>query len=178
MALKETVLKRLLFFRHGKSDWSAPAQGDHERPLNARGSKAARIMGRFLSRAGQVPPRVISSSAVRALSTLELAREAGGWECDVRVTPALYEATPADVIEEIRSEPDASESLLLVGHEPTWSAMIGLLCQGITARFPTAAMARVDLSISSWREARLGGGQLVWLVPPKLFSKGNFDSLR
>ena len=29
----------LLIMRHGKSDWQAPYEGDHERPLSPRGRR-------------------------------------------------------------------------------------------------------------------------------------------
>ena len=43
------IMKRLLVFRHGKSDWDADYGVDFERPLALRGQKAARTMGRFLA---------------------------------------------------------------------------------------------------------------------------------
>ena len=39
-------MKTLLFFRHGKSNWDADYDVDHNRPLAKRGRKAARAMGR------------------------------------------------------------------------------------------------------------------------------------
>ena len=61
--------------------------------------------------------------------------------------------------------------------------MVRLLCgcalpgAGAMVRFPTAAMARVDLAIDSWKDAAPGCGQLRWLVPPKLLTKGSFEFL-
>lgn len=172
-------MRRLIFFRHAKSDWDAGHAVDRERKLNSRGVEAARLMGRFLARTAQVPDSVVTSSALRARQTLDLAVEAGGWQSAVRVTDALYEADPAAVLTETRAEPDSTHTLLLVGHEPTWSEMVCLLAQVGKLRFPTAAMARVDLHIERWREAAFGRGELIWLVPPKLFAgfpeKGGFD---
>ena len=171
-------MKTLIFFRHGKSDSDADQGVDHERPLARRGREAARTMGRFLGLANLAPDSAVTSSAVRAQTTLELAREAGQWRCPVRVTRALYEATPAAVLREVREERDASSVLLLVGHQPTWSETVSLLAGGGSVRFPTAAMARVDLDVDSWKSAEFGTGELVWLVPPKLFGGGEFDFAR
>jgi hypothetical protein len=38
-------------------------------------------------------------------------------------------------------------------------------------KFPTAALARIDLPIDRWREAGFGMGVLIWLVPPRVLSK-------
>ena len=78
-------MRQLLVLRHGKSDWDADYRGDHERPLASRGRRAAAAVGRFLAAAGPMPDRVLSSSAVRALSTVRLAAEAGRWPPPIRV---------------------------------------------------------------------------------------------
>ena len=70
-------MKTLILFRHGKSDWDSEEPSDHDRPLAKRGRKAAKAMGKFLALAGQVPDSAVTSSAVRARSTLEIAMEAG-----------------------------------------------------------------------------------------------------
>ncbi|MBI4601373.1 MAG: histidine phosphatase family protein [Planctomycetes bacterium] len=168
-------MKTLILFRHGKSDWSTEADRDHDRNVSKRGRKAARTMGRLLELAGQAPDSAVTSSAVRARTTVELAVEAGSWACPVRVTRALYEATPFAVLEEVRAEPDATERLLLAGHEPSLSELASLLVGGGALRFPTACMARIDLAIERWKDAAYGKGVLVWLVPPKLFTEGDFD---
>lgn len=163
-------MKKIILFRHAKSDWGAEYENDHERPLSDRGRKAARKMGAFLTSIGLVPDSIVTSSARRAQKTLALAIDAGRWEGEIRTTAALYDASAWDVLNEIRSEPDETEVLLLVGHEPTWSELVQLLIGGGRIRFPTAAMARIDFEVDHWEEVESGAGQLRWLVPPKLLS--------
>ena len=79
-------MKTLLFLRHGKSDQDTDYGHDHERPLKKRGRKAARTMGRFLTKTDQAPDSVIVSASVRAQETLVMALDAGGWACPVRTT--------------------------------------------------------------------------------------------
>jgi phosphohistidine phosphatase len=160
-------VRTLILFRHGKAEPAGAALDDHERGLAPRGVEAARAMGRLLARAGEAPDSALTSTARRARGTLELAREAGGWSCQVRASGALYESEPRRVLEEIRAEPESTGILLLCGHEPTWSELARLLAGGGRLRFPTAAMARIDLSIQSWREADFDTGELVWLIPPR-----------
>ena len=168
-------MKTLYLFRHGKSDWDGYDGNDHERPVSKRGEKAAKTMGRLLSRAGRLPDSIVTSSAVRARTTVEIAARAGGWKAPVRITRALYEALPEAVIEEVRAEPDATETLLLAGHEPTWSELAGILIGGGDMAMPTAAMAAIELDIDSWKSAAPGKGRLLWLLVPKFFTEGSFD---
>ena len=176
-------MKRLLIFRHAKSGWGAADESDHERALTPGGVDAAETMGRFLSLAGQPPESVLCSSATRAKLTLRHASEAGGWESRVDFEPRLYLAEAHTVFDLLHEFAGDTKSLMLVGHEPTSSEMVRLLCgcalpgAGAMVRFPTAAMARVDLAIDSWKEAAPGCGQLRWLVPPKLLTKGSFEFL-
>ncbi len=161
-------MRTLLLLRHAKSDWDAPAGGDHERPLNKRGRKAAAVVGSFLARAGAVPDLALTSSAVRARTTVELGAAAGRWASKVEITPDLYETTPAAVLTLLQLQPAAAQTVLLAGHEPTWSSLASLLIGGGTVRMTTAAVAAIELDIESWAEVAPGRGKLLWLVVPRL----------
>lgn len=161
-------MKRLILFRHGKSDWHAPHGSDHERPLNHRGVTAAETMGRVLGRAGLVPDRVITSSAVRAKTTIELASAAGGWECVVEVNEDLYGTTPGGALKVAARVPSDVESLMLVGHEPTLSELARHLTGGhVTVK--TATVIGIDLLIDSWRDVDTRGN-LAFLYQPRDFA--------
>jgi len=161
-------MKQLLIFRHAKSDWNAAYAFDHERPLARRGTAAAQRMGRFLTRWGQVPDQVISSSAVRAWQTVELAAQAGGWPCPLEATRDLYDTSSDQLLEIIRGCSDTNSRLLVAGHQPTCSTLAGRLIGRAQIRFPTAAMARIDLPRDRWGSVRWGEGSLIWFVTPKL----------
>ncbi|RMH19265.1 MAG: histidine phosphatase family protein [Acidobacteria bacterium] len=168
-------MKTLLVLRHAKSDWHADSGGDHDRPLNPRGRRAARAVGRFLSAAGVAPQQVVSSSAVRARHTAELAAEAGAWHARLEITRKLYDASPGTVIDAVQHADDDVEVLLVAGHEPTSSALVSTLIGGGRLRLPTAAAACVELSVSHWRELAPGRGHLRWLITPKLLRRIGWD---
>jgi phosphohistidine phosphatase len=163
-------MKRLLLLRHGKSDWDTEYGRDHERPLAERGEHAARLMGRFLTAVGAAPGLIVSSSAVRAASTARLAHEAGGWSCDLRIEPALYDAGPLSVVEVVRAVEDDVDSLLLTGHEPTFSGVAGGLIGSADIRFPTAGLFCAEFPVQRWEAVEMGRGMLLWFVTPKLLT--------
>ena len=134
-------------------------------------------MGRLLARAGQLPDLGVTSSAVRARTTAELAASAGAWECPIEVTDSLYDATPEAVLNVVAGTADSARTVLLVGHEPTWSELGVVLIGGGELRFPTAGLARLDFPVESWRDVGFGAAELVWLLQPKFFTKGDFDDL-
>jgi phosphohistidine phosphatase len=160
--------RQLIFFRHGKSDWQAPSRLDQDRPLAPRGVVAAQAMGRLLTTLDAQPDHAITSPAVRAHSTLELAREAGRWSCTVAVSADLYEAGPEQVLGVIRGQGDRHQRILLVGHQPTWSDTISWLMGGGHVEVPTATLVCLDLQTSDWRQVAPGQAILLWLLPSKL----------
>jgi len=161
-------MKRLILFRHGKSDWHAPHGSDLERPLNHRGVTAAETMGRVLERAGLAPDHAITSSAVRAKTTLELASAAGGWESGVEVSDELYGTTSGGALKVAARVTNDVESLMLVGHEPTWSELTRHLTGGhVTVK--TATVIGIDLLIDSWRDVDTRGS-LAFLYQPRDFA--------
>ncbi len=164
-------MKRLLFLRHGKSDWGADYESDHDRPLKKRGIKASRRMGRYVTKAGWEPQLCLTSSAVRARTTVELAHEAGGWSCPVRVESSIYTTGPAGVLELIRGQDAALDSLMLIGHEPTFSTMVERLSGSGPVRMPTAALALLEFDVADWSKIDVGRARLVSLITPKQLTK-------
>ena len=164
---------RLFFMRHGKSDWGAPWEADHQRPLAPRGERAAQRIGKLLIELGQFPELVITSSAARCRSTAELVLDAHSKGIPFQrpkmiVTDALYEASTAAVIDLLRQQDETIRSLLICGHEPTTSNCISALTGGSQVKCPTATLARLDLLSDSWSELGPGTCRLAWLVSPKL----------
>lgn len=165
-------MKELLLLRHGKSDWNAEYGKDHERPLAPRGRAAARLIGRFLEKTNSVPDLVVTSSAVRAYSTAELAVEAGGWRSRLVVTDDLYATSARRVGQFVSQQAREVERLMLVGHNPTWEDATRLFVGGGIFRVPTAAVACIRFPIVTWSDASPGSGVLHWLITPKLLKKG------
>ncbi|MBD2106269.1 histidine phosphatase family protein [Nodosilinea sp. FACHB-13] len=164
------MTKQLILFRHGKSDWNVGNGRDRDRPVAERGIIAAKTMGKLLAAAGKVPDLAITSSAVRARTTLEIAMEAGHWPCPMSVTDDLYEASIDQVLQVIYAVPDHHRSLMLVGHQPTWSDAASFFLGGGIVHMPTAAMVCLEFEITTWSQIDYGRGTLLWLLPPRLFT--------
>ncbi len=147
-------MKTLLVMRHAKSDWDADYGADHERPLNGRGRRSAEHMGKELAARGLIPEHVMTSSAVRARTTAELAMAAGGWGSTLVVHDELYDSGVGGVLGVIRSAPDASP-LMVVGHQPTWSMLVRDLT-GMDATMKTAAVAVIQCDVEHWSDLETG----------------------
>jgi phosphohistidine phosphatase len=172
---QDGLMRSVILFRHGKSDWQTDTAGDdRKRPLSRRGQRAARTMGRFIALAGEVPDAAITSHALRASETLRLAKEAGDWNCPELSREGLA-GDVNSVLEEIRAASPVTGVLLVVGHEPTLSQLAEFLIGGGSLRLPTGALARIELDAAEWTQVGPGCGQVAWLVLPRLFPKRSFD---
>ena len=168
---------QLDILRHAKSSWADPGQDDHDRPLNRRGERAAGAIGRHLAIRGDLPDRVLCSSARRARETWERVarRLPASHELDLVVVKGLYLAGPADLIEELRALPEAVERALLVGHNPGVAQLAQALSgegsnpdplRALRAKYPTAALATLEFT-GPWCELGARCGRLVRFLTPK-----------
>ena len=160
-------MKSVILFRHGKSDWDAVYNTDHNRPLAKRGIKAAKRMGKYLADLDQMPDLVISSTAIRAKTTVQLAMETGEWSSEFKLDRSIYGGASGTLLDLLYNINDSMGVACLVGHEPTFSSFISNCTNSGWIRFPTASMARLDFEVSAWKEIRFGQGTLAWLTRPK-----------
>ena len=159
-----------MILRHAKSDWNAGAASDHARPLNRRGTGAALTMGRVLTRIGEIPDLVYTSSATRARETVLLAADAGGWDIEVQEIDDLYGASANSALQVASQAPDHIERLMLVGHQPAWGYLVRSVT-GAAVNMKTATVAGIDMHLESWRHAPEAMGSLAYLLQPRMFTK-------
>jgi len=167
--------RTLLLLRHAKSDYP-PGVPDHNRPLAPRGIREAALAGDWLRAHAPAVDAVLCSTATRTRETLERTRI----DAPVEFVDLLYESTPGTVIDEInrvasRFDGDVS-TLLVIGHEPTMSALsLGLAteegsndaaAERIMAKYPTSAIA-VLRTAQSWDRLALNGAALVDFHVPR-----------
>lgn len=159
-------MKTLYLLRHAKSSWKDLSLADFDRPLNPRGRKAAPFMGEVMRKYEFVPELIISSPAERARQTIELASEAGSFDGELRFDQRIYGASPSTLLDIISAVEEKFDSLMLVGHNPTFERMTTVLT-GEIKRTPTAALAVIDLDIGNWSEVRPESGRLRKFIRPK-----------
>ena len=158
--------RSIIIFRHGKSDWDANYDKDHNRPLSKKGINASKKMGRYLADIKQVPDIVISSSATRAKSTATLAIIAGNWNSHFLIDNRIYGRSSNFLLELTHLLDNSHKSVCFVGHEPTCSSFISS-CTFHSQRFKTGSMAKIDFKKIYWNKIKFGEGILDWIKAPK-----------
>ena len=169
-------MKILGLFRHAKSDWHDAKARDFDRPLNARGRKGARIMGRQIVQYGQTWDRIIASPAVRSAETIEIASGGAPGLLPINWDRRVYLASSATLLDVLREQDAGLNAVLLVGHNPSLEVVIfdlvpddgsSPLRDVVEEKFPTAAFAVLELDIDDWADLTEGSARLVHLKRPR-----------
>jgi len=169
-------MKTLTLLRHAKSSWDDPAARDFDRPLNRRGRKAARAMGKAMREQGIAFDQILASPAARVVGTLEDLAEGYGGSIEPAFDQRVYLATAATLLKLVQGTDDKAERLLVVGHNPGMEALALMLTRDddggglrgeMLTKYPTAALAEIALPVDHWREVDLGTGQLARFIRPR-----------
>jgi phosphohistidine phosphatase len=172
-------MKTLLLLRHAKSSWDDPGVADADRPLTARGHKAASRMGRLIAQRGLSPDLILCSTARRARETCDSVAPELTSDPDLRFEDQLYMADPATLLHLVQHLPDNAHATLVIGHNPgleRFAARLtgvaaGNALQRMAGKFPTAALAVFRFDIRRWRDVGLARGRLEDFVAPREVEK-------
>ena len=170
------TVKRLWLLRHAKSSWEDPNLPDPDRPLAPRGRRAAELLAAHLAASDLRPGVVLCSSSLRTRQTLAAILPALGDALQIRIERELYGAGAAQLLERLQRLPDGVSSAMLIGHNPGIQDLALALAAGGPARaglrekFPTGALATLELDAERWRD--IDNGTVTTLVTPRSLEAG------
>ena len=168
-------MPRLLLLRHAKSSWEDSEISDFARPLNTRGRRAAPQMGRHCAQHNLLPQQILCSSSRRTRETLAGLLPYFAEDFSVQFTHDLYMSAAERHIELLRKEGGASRTVMMIGHNPAMQDLaVSLIGSGnpalrdeITLKFPTAALAVIDIDGRAWADLAPGQGRIVAFFRPR-----------
>jgi len=176
-------MKYLTIVRHAKSSWNQPGLADHDRPLNERGRRAAPAVARFLwttylggeKAEPLLPPvgRMVSSTALRALSTAQIMREVFQVPTEqLHLNQELYLADEQRLLTTVRGMDESLQHVILFGHNPGLHDFVNrLLARARVPRYPTCAVAIMALPNEFWALTDWNEAQLVGYITPKTLER-------
>lgn len=145
---KARAMRRLILYRHAKTEAYAPGRKDCDRTLTSRGVTDAGRVAVRLAELGFAPDLALVSPALRARQTWQCA-EAVFPQTRVDISPSLYNAAAEDVTAVLAAAP--AVTIMVVGHNPSLQELAySLLDEGagtpdqieaVSAGFPTATAA-------------------------------------
>jgi len=148
---------KICFLRHGEADWPDWDKPDDERPLTDRGRREMRRVAKFLDRLEFSVDAILTSPLPRASQTAEIVAQR---LCiGMQIEPKLAHGFSLERLRQMVGKVEG-ESVMVVGHEPEFSAVIEKLTGGIV-KISKGGIALVDANRGCT------SGKLLWLFSPK-----------
>ena len=155
--------KVLYLLRHGEATLSSGAVNDFNRTLSKAGVEQLERLAKSLKFKGIIFDMVICSASNRTLETMEIISK----EIEVKnkaLLQEMYEATSSGLLELIVNTPDEIENLLLVGHNPSISAVLSYLSGENFISLKPGMMAIIRIYQESWANTGKNTGTLVEIM--------------
>ena len=168
-------MKTLTLLRHAKSGWDDPVTRDFDRPLNAKGKRAAQTVGRHLRELGLAFDHVVASPAIRVGETLDAVVAGYGRKLAPVWERRIYLASAATLLDVIHELPAGADRVLLVGHNPGLEDLVLMLVPEaadglrglVEEKYPTATLAELTLAVDGWDGAAAGAAALTRYIRPR-----------
>lgn len=169
---------RLFLLRHAKSAWP-DGVADRDRPLAERGQRGAGAIGAYMAENGLIPAVSLVSPARRTIETWDIATRNWPPHVPPSFEGAIYEASPEALLALVRRQTGRSP-LLLVGHNPGMEGLAALLLKRahrakVLPKYPTGALAVIDLPVDDWNGITPGQGTLERFVTPRALGVAKSD---
>lgn len=123
--------RQLVIMRHAKAA-QADHGSDHARPLTERGRRDAALIADRLTREGFIPDRVLCSDSARTVGTWMAMSPQISAIVELSVTPRLYGGGMRELDALLAEQPDHINTLLAIGHNPGFEAIVSALAERLT----------------------------------------------
>lgn len=161
-------MKTIFFVRHAKSSWDSPNLRDIDRPLNDTGLKTAEKMAAYFLELNIKPDKILSSPAKRAYTTATFfAKSLHYFESDIEITDVIYEALITDIFQLIHELPDEVNTVMLFGHNPTFTNLANYFSADFIPNVPTCGILQVEANVNDWKLFNNITGRLTACYFPK-----------
>lgn len=162
------MAKKLLLVRHGKSEWGNAHLADFDRPLNPRGHRNAPEMAARLLQRNLVPQLIVSSPAVRAVTTARHFVQAWKKSSEqIKEEPSIYEASVATLLKLINKFDNKSDYIAIFGHNPGFTDLANYLSDADIYNIPTCGTVLIEFEIDDWGLVSHHTGKLIQFDYPK-----------
>ena len=160
-------MKQLYIIRHGKSSWDLSVP-DIDRPLKERGINDAYKMADRLLQKGQYPELILSSTANRAShSAIIFARIFELEESNIELNEHIYLTGTNTVLDIISKVDDSVNSLMIFGHNPTFTTFANHFLKDKIDWLPTSGVVSVSFDTKIWTNIPMAKPTTNFVIYPK-----------
>ena len=159
--------KRLFLIRHGKANHPLQGASDFTRTLAESGEVDVRKMAGKLKLKDLVPEILVSSPAVRALSTATGFAEVWKSPVAIHTESSIYEAEVRSLLKVVNSLDNDYQSAAIFGHNPGNTELANYLSNVNIPNIPTAGVVIIDFPMEDWKYLTYESGTILLFDFPK-----------
>jgi phosphohistidine phosphatase len=150
-------MKQLILIRHAKSCWDNNLI-DSKRPINKRGINDAELVSLELAKDSTInPDLILVSKAERTKETAQIFIKNLKWNnIEAQLNSDLYDFSGESAFNVIISCPNHINTLVVFGHNPTFTLLASQLGSEFIDNIPTSGVVVISFDVEKWESIENG----------------------
>jgi phosphohistidine phosphatase len=171
-------MKTIYLLRHARAEERDEEVPDKERKLVESGIEDARTIAKNLCEEGFKPELILSGDPSRSLKTAKIfAKKLKIESAEIILNEKIYSADDAEsLLRIIKGLDDKYSSVMMIGHDPSLSALAHMLIKSFTFELPKAGVFGIECKKSKWKDIVPGAGKVKFFMAP--MKKKKVEKLR
>jgi phosphohistidine phosphatase len=171
-------MKTLYIVRHAKSSWDFPDLADHERPILEKGKKRTKLVLDYLKENNCTVDLFISSHAVRAQQTAVIIAEGLNYPKEnIQISTNIYHGSLDVIFDELFELPDDINSVMLFGHNPTFTTLANYFMPKKIDWLPTSAIVCIEFDTDKWENFISARKKVKFVITPRFIKEKKKGSI-
>ena len=152
-------MKKLYIVRHTQKEEEF-TKDDYDRDLSTEGLEKAKVIAENFAKKNLLIDLIVASPAIRTKKTAEIFAQALDYKKSIMYNEVLYMAFVNELFETISYTFDTIDSMLLVGHNPSLTAL-AITLVGFKEKFEQGAIMEINFDCDSWIDISKENAKLV-----------------
>lgn len=166
-------MKNLYLVRHAEAGEATQELSDHHRPLTAHGKQQAQYIASLLNNQNIKPDHIVSSSALRALTTAQLIATALTVPLNkIFVEPRIYGNHVQEIKSILTDIDDEYQTVFLFGHNPSVTWLARDFSDEVQITLPTCGVVGFSFATDHWYDILSAATTLLCVLTPNTASHG------
>ena len=159
-------MKKLYIVRNTQKEEEF-TKDDYDRDLSPEGLEKAKLIAENFAKKNIPIDLIVASPAIRTKKTAEIFADALDYKKSIMYNEVLYMAFVNELFETISYTFDTVDSMLLVGHNPSLTAL-AITLVGFKEKFEQGAIMQIIFDCDSWIDISVENAKLVSYELPNI----------
>lgn len=159
-------MKKLYILRHTKKEDEDLNIDDYDRNLSKEGIEEAEKIAKSFANKNLQIDLIVTSPASRTRQTAEIFGKYLDYKKNIMLNDVLYMAFVNELLETISYTFDTIDSMMIVGHNPSLTALAVTLV-GFKEKFQMGGIMEIDFDCDSWIDISKENARLISYEVPK-----------